>query len=85
MKTKIKKIGMPMIVALIAIVGAFAGNVSSKNDTASLTDRLGHTITCQPTNVMCTVDGSFICTDINSNTLYDWNGTDCPLPLKREF
>lgn len=85
MKTKIKNLGMPVVVALIAIAGAFAGNVSTKKGDAPLVDRLGYTITCQQTSIMCTTDDGPTCTDVEGNTLYDFNGTSCPNPLNRKF
>lgn len=83
MKTKIKKIVLPMVVALIAIAGAFASNLSSKDSTA-LVDRIGYVrsgVTCTPSAKTCTTDmNPFICTNAEG-ILYDWNGTACPLHL----
>lgn len=85
MKTKIKKIILPMIIVLIAIAGSFASNQSKKENTM-LADRIGYIrigTLCVPTSVICTTNLGPLCTD-GTNILYDWNGTDCALPLYRK-
>jgi hypothetical protein len=86
MKTKIKKIVLPMVVALVAIAGAFASNLSNQSTTATaLNDRQGYVrqgTVCTPTAVVCsTIFHPMLCTD-GANILYDWNGTACPTPLR---
>lgn len=87
MKTKIKKIVLPMVVALIAIAGAFASSVS-KQDDAALMDRVGYRLqgaVCVPTSVICTtIANPTTCTD-GVNILRDWNGTSCPTALFHKF
>jgi hypothetical protein len=88
METKIKKIGFPIAVALIAVAGAFAGNLSS-NDNSSLADKVGYRLVgtvCTATSVTCSdIESPIMCTDINSNQLYDLNGTSCPTELYHKF
>lgn len=74
-----------MVVALVAIAGAFASNLS-KQDNAALVDRQGHIrvgTQCLPTPVICTTDFGPVCSD-GTNILYDWNGSSCPMPLYRK-
>lgn len=75
-----------MVVVSIAIAGAFASNLSHKVDN-QLTDRIGHVKVekvCVPTNVICGDIYVQLCTS-GSTILYDFNGTDCPIPLYRKM
>ena len=88
MEAKIKKIGFPIALVLIAVAGAFASNLSSKNN-SSLADKIGYRLVgtvCTPTSVGCSdIESPIMCTDINDNQLYDWNGTSCPSELYHKF
>lgn len=75
-----------MVVALIAIAGAFASNLSSQ-DNSALVDRQGYIKDgdqCTPVSVTCsTIFNAMMCTS-GSTILFDWNGESCPLPLYRK-
>ncbi len=76
-----------MVVALIAIVGAFASN-QSLQDKVALVDRIGYTKdgnNCIPTAVVCSnIFNPQLCTS-GATILFDWNGTDCVMPLYRKI
>lgn len=88
MKTKIKKIIMPMLIAIIAIASAFANNQSHQDDSA-LVDKIGFIrvgMECTSTPIVCsTIPNPFVCSDGINPILYDWNGTGCPLNLYRKI
>lgn len=71
---------MPLAIALIAVIGAFASNTNSQKD-AAYADKFGYRKVgnnCVPTTTLCsTIEIKFLCTD-GSNILYEWNGTSCP-------
>lgn len=87
MKNKIKKIILQLVVVMVAVVGAFANNLSYQNYTA-LVDRQGYAhlnFMCIPTTIICSTDPApFICTD-GTYLLYDWNGTTCSLFLYKKM
>ncbi len=87
MKTKIRKFVLPMVVALIAIAGAFASN-QSRQDKAALADRIGHVkvgLDCIPTSIICTtIENPQMCTS-GATVLFNLEGTACPLPLYRKL
>lgn len=88
MKTRIKKAMLPLVVAIMAIAGAFASNYSVVEDNATLMDRPGYRLqgtVCVNASITCTtITSTVLCTD-GSNTLYDWNGTSCPTALFHKF
>lgn len=85
MESKIKKNALPILVILLAIVGAFASNLS-KQDNANLLDRQGYIrvgIVCTPTTIICSAAGGSLCNN-GVDILYDWNGTSCPVQLYKK-
>lgn len=83
MKAKIKKFVLPLVIAVMAIAGAFATNLSATSDIA-IADRQAYVKVgkaCVATAITCSSIFSIqLCTD-GANTLYDWNGTSCPMAL----
>lgn len=87
MKTKIRKFVIPMVVALVAIAGAFASNLSQKDDTTAIMDKPGYLFqgaACVKTATICsTIQNSKLCT-VGGHNLFEWNGTSCPINLYRK-
>lgn len=85
MKTKIKKIVLPMAITLVAIAGAFASNLT-RQDKAAMADRIGHVkvgIDCIPTAIVCSnVFDPQLCTS-GTTVLFELEGSACPMPLFR--
>ncbi|HZH87865.1 MAG TPA: DUF6520 family protein [Chitinophagaceae bacterium] len=85
MRTKILKIGMPLMAFLLAIVFAFATNVNSKTESSTFVD--GYIFSSDKcvklTSHDCTVDGMNLCT-INGQQIFSTkSGTKCENPLMR--
>lgn len=84
MKTIFKKSRISIVIALIAVAGAFATNLSAENN--AVVDRQGYYLNandvCTPSNVICsTVFNTQMCSDAGHSILFDWNGTSCAVPL----
>lgn len=76
-----------MVVASLAIAGAFASNLSHQDNTIALGDKIGYRLqgaVCVPTSTMCTTNISPHLCQIGASTLFEWNGTDCPNALYRK-
>lgn len=82
--TFLKKMAMPMAVAVLGIAGAF-GTVSMKGN-ESLVNKTGYRIingVCQETSVMCRTEDGVTC-KLGFATLWGKNNpsdANCPIPL----
>lgn len=62
MKTKIFKIGMPIMVFMMAIVLAFASEKTTANDESLIIGYIYENNECKPATRECSNDGAFPCT-----------------------
>lgn len=83
MKTKILKIGMPLMAFLLAIAFAFATNEKPQTENVLVTGYIYSSKGCIETPHDCTVEGNTTCKLGTQEVFRTKSGTQCDNPLMR--